>query len=413
MTNNTPRKAAIVLGGTSPHAELCRRLKSRGYYTILIDYLEDPPARQDADEYVRESTLNADAVHRIAIHTNADLVIATCVDQANVTACDVLERLGKRPPYSSSTARSIANKLRMKTIMRDHGIPTTPFVQIKDAESRAWQSLRFPLVVKPCDCNGSKGVRRCDNPSDVVKNIPAAIRASRTGEALIEEFIEGREIAFDSFATCDTVHILMTRERRKIPTDCRGIQQIVGSTWPAQVHAGVIEQCARIARSVANAFHLENTPLIFQTIVANNAVNVIEFAPRIGGGENHHIIRVATGVDPITLAVDSFEGIRPEIPITNPSGVYFDNYLYTKPCVFGRLSGLEEQVGEGKIVYFKTYKKPGDIIGPELTSSNRVGAFAVQSPTEAEGLAAIQRIISSIEVLDIHGQPVLLRSAYP
>ena len=74
-------KTAIVLGGTFPHRELILKLKAKGYYTILIDYYENPIAKAVADEHLRESTLDREKVLSIARERNASLVISTCIDQ--------------------------------------------------------------------------------------------------------------------------------------------------------------------------------------------------------------------------------------------------------------------------------------------------------------------------------------------
>ena len=79
-------KTAIVLGGTVPHIDLVCQLKQRGYRTVLVDYTRMPPANAYADEHIQESTLDKDAVLRIARDENADLVISTSVDQANVVS---------------------------------------------------------------------------------------------------------------------------------------------------------------------------------------------------------------------------------------------------------------------------------------------------------------------------------------
>ena len=111
-----------MLGGTSPHIALIENLKDRGYYTVLVDYYENPPAKKVADEHIRESTLDQDKVLEIAKSINAKLVISACVDQANVTACYVAEKLGLPVPYIYETAMSVTNKGLMKRKMLESGI---------------------------------------------------------------------------------------------------------------------------------------------------------------------------------------------------------------------------------------------------------------------------------------------------
>ena len=113
----TERKVAIVLGGTSPHIELIRQLHERNFFVVLVDYLSNPPAKQYADVHIQESTLDCEAVLNVAIEFNASLVISACVDQANITACYVAEKLNLPRPYSYELANNITNKGYMKEVM--------------------------------------------------------------------------------------------------------------------------------------------------------------------------------------------------------------------------------------------------------------------------------------------------------
>ncbi len=125
------KKTAIVLGGTIPHCELIRQLKGRGYYTILVDYYENPPAKEFADLHIKESTLDEDKVLEIAKQYNADLTISGCIDQANKTACYVLEKMGQFCPYSYQKASEITAKSYMKRIMIENGIPTGKYMSVE------------------------------------------------------------------------------------------------------------------------------------------------------------------------------------------------------------------------------------------------------------------------------------------
>ncbi|MGI5892910.1 MAG: ATP-grasp domain-containing protein, partial [Bacillota bacterium] len=197
---------AIVLGGTNPHKALIENLRTRGYYTLLIDYNENPPAKEIADNHIKFSTLDQEGVLSIAKSVNAELVISTCVDQANVTACYVGEKLELPIPYSYQCAINISSKATMKEMMMIGNIPTPKFVSVKEDEPFNLEELNFPLVVKPSDSNGSKGVRKVDNLNELNQYIKVAFDISRNKKVIIEEFIEGAEIGIDCFISDDKTH---------------------------------------------------------------------------------------------------------------------------------------------------------------------------------------------------------------
>lgn len=406
------KKIAIVLGGTFPHITLIKKLQERGYYTILIDFHQNPPAKIAADEHIRESTLDKERVLEIAKKWNAKLIIATCIDQANAIACYVSEKLGLPAPYSYEVALNVTNKLLMKQIMVDNGIPTSKFHKLNDINRYSGHNLQYPLIVKPADSNGSKGVRKACNNEELVEFSNNALKISRVKEAIIEEFKEGREIGIDCYIQDNEASVIMTRERVKIESGEDTIQQIYGSFWPADLTSNNLLQIKKIADKIAKAFKLNNTPLMIQAIVNGDEINVIEFAPRIGGGENYMLIEMLTGFDFISAAINSFLGIPVILNHQTPHFYLFDNYIYAKEGIFGSTSGLEELVKSNLIEYFNLYKAKGSEIGPDITSSNRIGVFVVKSKDKKELLEKIKEVVQKIEIYDIDGLPIMRKDIY-
>jgi len=406
------RPLAIVLGGTFPHIALIRNLRDRGYYVVLVDYLAHPPARGAADEHVQESTLDREAVLDIAKKRHAELVISTCIDQANVTACYVAEKLGLSAPYDCETALAVTNKTRMKQTMVSFDIPTSKYVVVRDLSAVESSALKFPVAVKPADSNSSKGVRKACNRDELDQYLGAALQLSRNGEAIVEEYKEGREIGVDCFLQGRSAVVIMTRERRKAVYCGDPIQQIQGSFWPADISESQELAIQRIAEKIAEAFELSNTPLMMQTIIDGNDIHVIEFGARIGGGENYRIISMHTGFDIIDAAVNSFLGQPVSVEYQQPTHYLADVYLYVQPGPFGGVTGYQDLVDRGLIEYLNVYKAQGTHIGAELSSNNRVGAFLVRGQRRDELCEKIEAALAQLEVFDIDGRPILRRELY-
>jgi carbamoylphosphate synthase large subunit len=216
MKNNP---VAVVLGGTFPHIQLIRKLKQRGYYTILVDYYDNPPAKREADLHIKESTLDKGAVLILARENNAKLIISTCIDQANVTACYVAEKLGLNKPYSFDTALTVSNKLLMKAKMLENNIPTSKYFKVSDLKDIDSIDLDYPVIVKPTDSNSSKGVRKADNYRELREYLQDALKISSGNEAIIEQFKVGKEIGLDCIIKDKKVSIILSRERKKLQTE--------------------------------------------------------------------------------------------------------------------------------------------------------------------------------------------------
>ncbi|MBN1225799.1 MAG: ATP-grasp domain-containing protein [Deltaproteobacteria bacterium] len=408
--NNKP--IAIVLGGTVPHIALIKNLQQRGYHTILIDYFKNPPAKEAADEHMQETTLDLEKVLDIARKRKVNLVISTCLDQANVTACYVSEKLDLPAPYSYETALNVTNKVLMKRKMIDNNIPTSKYCHVHNVRDFDKYQLKFPVVVKPADSNGSKGVRRANNYGELHKFLEIALTLSRCDEAVIEEYKEGLEIGIDCFVKNNEATILMTKERRKIFTSPDPIQQIYGCVWPANITKKIHHDIKCVADAIAQAFNLENTPLMMQAIVNNDEINVLEFAARFGGGESYKIIKLSTTFDIIDAAVDSFLGIQVSLDYKLPESYYADNFIYARPGLFGEIAGYEEPLKNGLIEYLNYYKTKGMEIGADMSGTNRVGVFAVKSDSRGNLFEKINATLEKIEVYDIYGKPIMRKDIY-
>ncbi|WMM24195.1 ATP-grasp domain-containing protein [Tissierella sp. MB52-C2] len=406
------RLKAIVLGGTSAHIELIQRLKRRGYYTILIDYYENPIAKKYANEHIQESTLDKERVLQIAKDKKVDLVITTCIDQANITAIYVSEKLGYHVPYSYETSLNVTNKIFMKRIMEQNSIPTSKYINVKEISEYEDNDLKYPLIVKPSDSNGSKGVNKVVDDKELLFYLNNALKISRSNQAIIEEYIEGKEIGIDCFIKNHEAHILTIRERKKINCRSSDLQQITGTVTPPNIDSKKIKEIKEIVEKIALVFQLDNTPLMVQAIISNEEINIIEFAPRIGGGESSRMIELITGFDIINQTINSFMGLPIDIATKKNEQYFSETLLYAKPSIMGFIKGDKELIEKNIIEYIVQYKTKGMTIGDDISSINRVGAFVVKGNNLEELNTKIETAIKKLEIHDIMNSPIMRKDIY-
>lgn len=407
------KPVAIVLGGTHPHITLIESLKRRGYHTVLVDFAQNPIAKKFADEHILESSMDKEKVCEIAGNYQAKLVITTCSDQANVTACYVGEKLGLPIPYSYKTSLNVTDKELMKSIMLNNDIPTAKYIIVgHDFCEQELSNLQFPLIVKPADCYGSKGVRVANTKQQLYKNIGTALKLSRVKKAIVEEYIVGEEIGIDCFVKNMKAEVIITKSRNKIQNSLSVTQQITGCIWPVITNEQMNEKFRLLACDIAKAFRLDNTPLMIQAVVSGNDVYVIEFGARIGGGNSHSIIKLGTGFDIIEAAIDSFLGCNVELNFRQMTEIYADVFLYTSSSEFGYIANTESLIKNGIVESIVCTKQFGMHIGKDLVSSNRVGAFIIKSNDRNELLKKIKTALDTIEVYDIKDRPIMRRDVY-
>jgi biotin carboxylase len=412
MSDSLNKPVALVLGGTYPHRELVLNLIRRGYQTILVDYLPNPSAKELADEHIQESTLDVDVVLNIARERHAEIVISVCIDQANVTAARVSEILGLSAPYSGDIAEAVTHKILMKQRMLDHGIPTSRFISGSCLEDLLGHGLQYPLIIKPVDSNSSKGIQQIIDVSQLSSAVAAALEVSRCNELILEEFVEGSEVGVDCYIEDGQAHILISKERRKIPQAQTTEQQIYGCFWPSDLADRHRAEFKVIAESIARAFNLKNSPLMLQAIVNERGINVIEFGARFGGGESFRIIKLATGVDVVDLSIDCFLKRKPKLDIKISEHYYAENFIYVQPSVFDSVGYINGQEPCDELEYLHVYRKSGTPVGEKLSSNNRIGAFAVKGIDHAEVLNKLKQVIDVIEAYDTDGHAIMRKDIY-
>lgn len=401
-------KTAIVLGGTVPHCELIKQLKQRGYYTILVDYNDDPPAKEFADEHIKESTLDKEQVLKIASDRCASLVISTCVDQANVVCCYVAEKLGLPHPYSYESSLDVTDKSRMKKIMLEHGIQTSQYVTVGMDDKTAADKLSYPLMIKPSDSNSANGVKKVYNKEQLDQYLPQAFKISRNGLAIVEEFMEGTEFSAYCVVIDNKAKLLMVQERISVIEGSEQTIKCYASVAPARFDDEVTKEIEVTATKIANAFGLDNTPLFFQGIYDGSELSVIEFAPRVGGGISSQTIKLATGYDIIKAAIDSFLGIKINVEGWHiMQKVYAVNQIYGTDGIYDKtvISESIKNSDDMELLYF--YKKSGALIDEKRASSSRIGVFLASGESMTEVRKKIKRVFDATMVYDRNGMTMM------
>lgn len=404
---NDGRKKAIVLGGTSPHIALIERLKKRGYYVYLLDYLQNPPAKYHADEHIIESTLDQEAVLRVAREVGADLVISACVDQANITACYVMEKIGHKPPYSYETARRITNKGFMKEAMKANGIPTSDYIYIEQGADCDSLNVQFPVMVKPADCNSASGVKKASNRDELKKYLAEALNYSRNRRAVVEGYVTGVEVSAYCFVQKKKARIIMASERMSITEGEGQVLKCYATLSPARLSDTAQVRLEAAATKIAECFELDNTPLHVQAFINGDDVNIIEFAPRVGGGISYQTILDNTGFDILESTIDSFLGNQVDVKVKMPCHISTVNLIYGLPAVFDHVEGQDELLADGTIQGMYYHKTKGMKLGAERAADGRVGAYIIEADSMDELIQKTKKANETFEVYSTDGTAIM------
>lgn len=395
----------LVLAGGSDQVALINELKNRGHEIILVDYFDNPPAKFYADKHIVASTLDVEAVRQIAYDEKVSLVCTACTDQALLTVANVSEQLNLPCYISYETALNVTNKSYMKEVMLANNIPTAKYVILDNVDLDVIKDFKLPVVVKPVDCNSSKGVKRVDSKGELEKFLQEAINFSRTKTAIVEEFKIGYEISADFYIENGKAKYLSATTSSKIKN--RKSFTIVSSDYPA-VNDIEKEELIKIANNIAKAFHLDNCPLLVQLINEKGVLNVLEFSARMGGGSKYHLIKVLSGVDIMSKYVDRILGALPSVSPSKQVEFSKMVYIYCSPGTLNKVTGLDELKQKGIIDTYFLYKTSGMQIHGSETSGDRPAGYLITAPTAEDLQFKLDYADSHIAVISDSGEDIML-----
>ena len=397
---------ALVLAGGFPQIALINELSKRGITTVLADYYENPVAKPYADKFYRASTLDVEAITKIAMDENVDFLITACTDQALLTVAKVSEELGLPCYIDYKTALNVTNKSYMKEVFEKNAIPTAKHVVMSELDEFVIKSLKYPLIVKPVDCNSSKGVKKVFNFEELKPAFNDAVRFSRTNTAIVEEFIVGEELSADVYVENGVAHILSVSSLEKIAdNDKFVIFRGFYSHKRTEKVKGVVQ---KIAQQIASSFGIVNSPMLIQMIYDGENAYVLEFSARTGGGVKYLLINKASGFDVISAVVDLTLGKKPTVKRIEPQNEYIVNeFIYCSPGKFKSLYGFDELKDQNVISDYYLFKWEGAVFSTIENSGDRIAGFTIQGDTLQEIREKHNVAVEKMAVLDENGNDIM------
>lgn len=405
----------LVLAGGFDQIALINEIKSRGHIVYLADYYANPPAKEYADKHFQISTLDEEAVYQLALEEEVDLITTACTDQALLTVASVSERLGLPCYVSSETARNVTNKAYMKKIFSEFSIPTASWTLLENEEMFQKElptGIGFPMIVKPCDCNSSKGVMKVNNYYEMEQAILHAFELSRSKKVVVEEFIEGEEVSIDVWKDSEGAKVLSVSGTSKIEENTENFT-IYQSKYPIDMSEKLIDRIKDTAGKICYAFNLDNCPILIQAIIKGDELSVIEFSARMGGGTKYKLIEYMAGVNIMQTYVNRVLGDEKQILSPQWSKKKIElNYVYTYNGIVDKIVGFDEFIHSGEIKELFQYRPLGCITEKMTTSSDRILGFLIEEDT-AEGLVSLRhKIVENVDICNENNESIMYKKCF-
>lgn len=364
------QKKILLLGGSAQQLVAIRAAKDLGYFTIVCDYLPDNPGQYEADKFYGISTTDIDAVYEVAKTEDVDGILAYASDPAALPAAIVSERLGL-PTNPAKSVEILGLKYPWRQFLKENGFTCPKNYSFHPNTStdeiiKNTKDFTFPLVIKPTDSSGSKGVSVLDSWDGIEDAILWADSYSRNKVLLVEEYIQR---GFPSVIGGDVFvwdgKIVLYGEMECLRDTLRSPLIPIGEKKPLQItehqRNNIHKELQRIVTSLEIRFGEMNIEIILDK---NDNVHFLELGPRAGGNMIPIQLSDAFGIDLVKANVQSAMGIKPDFidsEIKPFPGCYMHYVLHSYEAGLFKRIDIDDSIR--RFIYREIiYKKEDDIV---------------------------------------------------
>lgn len=401
MANN--QKKILMLGGLRYLIPVIQAAHELGYYVITCDYLPHNVAHKYADEYHNISITDKNAVLELAKELKINGIMSFAVDPGVLTAAYVCDKLGlPGNPYTS--VQILQNKALFRSFLEKNGFNTPKsrgYNSIEEALSDI-ESFQWPIIVKPVDSAGSKGVSRIDKTTDLEKAITHALKNSFSHRFIVEEFIEQQGYSSDSDAFSINGELkFISFSDQYFDNKATNPYTPSAYSWPSSMLDRNREFLSSEVQRLLQLLHMNTSIYNIETRVGTDGkAYIMEVSPRGGGNRLSEMLRYATETDLIKNAVRAAVGeIIPPIAPCVYNGYWSEIILHADKTGIFKDIQIEQNMKENHIIETDLWVQPGYLIHSFNGANDAIGTLVVSFNNEQQQHKMMSCINSWVKII--------------
>ncbi len=394
MEDKLKKSKLLIAGGGYADIPLILAAKKLGFYVITSGNRKEDLGHKYSDEIQLADFSDPEAILKIAIDNRIDAISPCCNDFSALSAAYVAEKLGLPGHDLYQISKLIHHKDQYRKFAIDNSIRTPlafGFDDIDNALAKV-SIMHFPVIIKPVDLTGGKGITVSNNLSEVEKAIEIAFDRSRAKRIVIEEFIEGTRHGFSAFLRAGRIIFYFTDNEYYYLNQ----YLVSAASSPGNVSAEIEEQLIYDSEKIASKLKLKDGIFHVQFIISNNLPYIIEICRRPPGDLYVKLVDYATGIDFSSYIIKAFAGIDcKELDYSESQG------FYTRHCIMCSANGILEDISydnsiKSNIIEQFLWWKKGDIVTDFLTA--KFGIVFLKFQTKEEMLDKTEKMQELIQV---------------
>lgn len=392
------QKKLMLLGGLRYLLPVIEAAHKQGYYVITADYLPANIAHKYSDEYCNVSIIDKDAVLREARRLQIDGIMSFACDPGVIAASYVQNQMGLPSFGPFESVEILQNKDKFRAFLTEHGFNVPKAKGYNEAEdaiadAEIWD---YPVIVKPTDAAGSKGVTRVDSADELKAAVEYAFDKSISGHIIIEDFIEKAGCSSDTDSmSVDGKLVFTSFCAQRFDLNATNPYTPAAYSWPSTFTK---EQETYLTSEIQRLISLLGLKTVVYNIETRIGTNgkpyIMELTPRGGGNRLCEMLRYATGVDMITAITRAMVGDPILAPVEQKpyNGHWAEIILHAdNDGIYDHLEICKDLPAE--IIEEDLWVKRGDKVDSFEGANNAIGTLVLkfQTAEELEGAITNQR----------------------
>ncbi len=405
----------MIVGAGPLQVNAIKRARDMGISVVASDYRPDSIGKSHSDFCVLADAFDAAATTDAARSFAVDGIMTVGTDQPVLTVAKASQALGLACPWTVDTALLATNKKHMKNRFEECSIPSVPFRIIgRGFSDEELDGLRTPLVVKPLDSQGQRGIFKLQRKEQVREMFEHVIKHSRADEIIVEEYYESSEVTVSGWALNGKAHVLTITDRVCFEDENK-IGICTSHEFPSMHMKSFGDEIIEITQDIVDGFGIKNGPLYFQMLIGAKGVKVNEIACRIGGAYEDISIPLITGVDILGLNIDISLGKSPDYSallsydIKSCAKKMSVQLFFAKPGKIESLTHLDEVLSLDGVCFAGYNFSKGDVVPSIQNATQRAGFAGVLADDEKSLSSRLEALYESMSFTDNFGDELILR----
>ena len=409
-------KKLLIIGSDSGNINIINAAHEMGLYTIAVDGITDrskAPAKNKADEAWDIDYSNLDELVKKSKEAGVDGVFAGYSEFRVLAACRLAKRLGL-PFYATEEQIELTrNKRTFKDECQKYGIITPKDYCFKYPMSEEDKDkIEYPVIVKPADYAGRKGISVCNNREELDVAVEYAVSKSQSKSIIVEDYLEGVE--FSSIYTLSNGNISLSCVNEKYITDDQerktGLCEFLIS--PASSYRRYLAETDQSVRAFIKGIEAKNGAIFFQGMVTPKKIYIFEMGYRINGNNDFVIIEKFNGINYMKMMIaysicgDMIDDLSKDSPEYSQYACSFLMYAHAGTIARFEHSGIEKC---SAVTDVEISAWVGKEIQEDGSTGQKIMRVKLIADTLDELVDAVQYIQKNVIVEDQYGKNMLFK----